>query len=163
MIRVPIVPNGNVILSPLETNLDIMIVGQQVQEVVQQDLALAFCNIVDMSDVMTNSEYRFPPSDGIRANNLFVNTIVRDSIPGGLLPELRQHSLELHEGQCATQNHVVLHSSGNLVANTSQSSHLQISSTGKINDHISRTPMPIEYRPRLAGGYAKSRWSNQQG
>jgi hypothetical protein len=27
MIRVPIVPNSNVILSPLETNLDIMIVS----------------------------------------------------------------------------------------------------------------------------------------
>jgi hypothetical protein len=131
--------------------------------VVQQDLALAFCNIVDMSDVMTNSEYGFPPSDGIRTNNLFVNTMARDSIPGALLPELRRHSPERHEGQCATQNHALLHSSGNLVANTSQSSHLQISSMVRINDHISRTPMPIEYRPRLAEAYAKSRWSNQQG
>jgi hypothetical protein len=109
MIRAPVVPNGNVILSPLETNLDIMIVRQQVQEVVQQDLTLAFCNVVDMSDVMTNSEYRFPPSDWIRTNNLLVNTIVRE-ILGALLQELRRHSPALHEGQCATQNCVLLHS-----------------------------------------------------
>ena len=70
MISVPVVPDGYIILSPLEPNLDIVIMSQQIQEVVQDNLTFAFGDVVDVAYVVTDSEDALPPSHWMRPNNL---------------------------------------------------------------------------------------------
>jgi hypothetical protein len=69
MIHTPIIPNRQIIrVLPTMPDLKIMVINNQSQEPVQQSLALAFCDPVDVLHVVAESEDRLPPRDGIGAD-----------------------------------------------------------------------------------------------
>ena len=70
MIRAPIIPDGDIVFAPLESYLHIMILGDQIEKIVQNDITFDFGHVVDMTQVMTHRKDRLPTSNRIRADNL---------------------------------------------------------------------------------------------
>jgi hypothetical protein len=99
MIRTSIIPNSNIILSPFEAYLNIVIMSQKIQEMIQKDFTFTFRNIIDMTDVMTDGEYRFPTRNRICTNHLPLASTKRE-IQDEQLQGSRRHSLVIHEAQC---------------------------------------------------------------
>lgn len=54
---------------PLESNLQIMVVIDKIQEPLQQMLALFVGHAIDVRDVSAHREDALPPSDGVRSDN----------------------------------------------------------------------------------------------
>src|SRR5271156_4566488 len=69
MISGTVIPNRNIMLIPLESNLDIVIMRQQIQKVVQQQITLMFCNIIDVTYMMSHCKHTLPSSHWIGAHN----------------------------------------------------------------------------------------------
>ena len=65
-----IVPNGEVILSPSEAYLKIMIFRNELQEVCLDDIAFTFCDSIDPSSInlVSSAKKRLPAGDGVRSN-----------------------------------------------------------------------------------------------
>jgi len=66
-----VIPDGNVVLVPLEAHLEIVVAGNQLEEVGLQDVTLAVGDIVDVasSDLSTGGEQALPAGYGICADD----------------------------------------------------------------------------------------------
>lgn len=64
-----VIPNCNIMLTPLESNLDIVIMRQQIQKVVQQQITLMFGNIIDVTYMMSHCKHTLPSGHGIGSDN----------------------------------------------------------------------------------------------
>jgi hypothetical protein len=66
-----IVPNGEIILAPLEPYLQIMVLCNQLQEILLQDFALSLRHAINPTvlDLMCSTEERLPAGDGISTDN----------------------------------------------------------------------------------------------
>lgn len=66
-----VVPDGQIIGSPLEADLQIVVLGDQLQEIGLEDLTLALGDVVDPAalDLVAGAEERFPARDGVCAHD----------------------------------------------------------------------------------------------
>lgn len=70
VVHTPIIPDGNVIGAlPLEPDLQVMVLVQQIQEPLQQMVTLRRCQPVDVSGEATNREDALPAGDWVCAND----------------------------------------------------------------------------------------------
>lgn len=67
----PIIPDGEVILSPAEADLQVMVVGDELEEVCLQDVGFSGCDVVNVSglDLVTSAEEGLPTCDGVRSDD----------------------------------------------------------------------------------------------
>jgi hypothetical protein len=64
-----VIPNGEIILVPLEANLQVVIPGDDVDKLFENVIAFSLGNIIDVGNVRTNSKDGFPASNWVGADN----------------------------------------------------------------------------------------------
>src|SRR5271156_2630295 len=122
MVRTTIIPNRNIIFAPFKTNLDIVVLCQKIQEVIQNKITLVFRHIIDMSDMVTYRKHRFPPRNGVGADDLVLTAVM------GLFGSYRVYCFEdlSHIFRCATRCRMEFKT---MVVGTFEESRLRICSS----------------------------------
>jgi hypothetical protein len=66
-----VIPNGHIVLVPLEPHLQIMVLGDQLQEVRLDDITLALSHTIDpaLLNLVSCTEERFPARDWVSADD----------------------------------------------------------------------------------------------
>lgn len=68
MVNAPVIPDSHVIdILPLQTDLQVMVLDDEVDKPIEKMAALGLAEPMDAFDVLTNSKNRFPSGHGVRA------------------------------------------------------------------------------------------------
>lgn len=74
----PIVPDGNVVLAPLEPNLCVVVLGDNVEEVTEQEIRLILGDTVDALREASVDVDRFPARDGCKKKTILADALTSD-------------------------------------------------------------------------------------